>query len=1285
MPNKDMALLSIVHKEVDKTRDPRLHISHPESPPRSPDNDIGDDGWLSNKYIDQQTLSDVRQGSSVQSRVRTLPLSTARDWPTSGGRKSSNDRLRKHYTGNVGDHNGTGDALRTSNGQVLSTTRKEMRPLQLQKNSAVSRQSRSDVQTKTSTQHSKRKGKQDLNEILRKRLAKLEAQLDMVGSEHLSPDVNELDEDVAKETEDGKGLRSMYSSVGKKRKMADNGNGKFGKRLKTSDDETARIIAANVGGNMADSPDAKLDKYISAILTNETNPDEGLLSMSADFSEEISSMIESHLWNDERGKLTPSPSAEQLLDTETIMLNVLDMTDTRSSPPRDRTQDTETNDRYNAAGTPPQIGDRDTTSFTHQSMENKFEKQENVSGVEGDDEGSKHIGCLSVDTQWDSQFVESFVVKSTHLNSVRDWRSKKLLDLLISGRLKEMPVGTLSEQRHEGTDKLVASSLQNILSNLSWLWSVAVGGDMLDSIEDVVSCTASNLDSLFIDFVDQSGSVDIPVSVHLSNDQTADDVTGTEVAAEQEPDEPDDWLSEECLLLEGLATSFGETREKVLNQKHAISSAKNATDTDIPADLYSPTRPTELDLASSAASAISGDVIRSSKGVSELQFLHDADVTNTLNELVENSAPSRRTVRVFKKGNAVVKTSSDRMRVETSKRVNAGSKMKELPVFRDSVGDMSSVVSDTGFANDKPVLGTRIESRPLVSEELLMNQPVDISSLLEAEIATDGSALGHTFIDKMRDREPTDVADVAGQLDSVVENEYEMNSLAAPVAACKAKSSKKHSNSHDESSGKSRSYRTDVKKDGHSRKHKEHDVNVSGKKNKKKIQDTGKLTERQLKLSVKSELNHVQKSIKSMLADKYGITVENVTKLSRSLSLRAYDVHFPDLSGLSFDASLAMMAAESDDILKSVCLTPLLNDVLTELNIPLSAISLSMPENTSSFLTDRSLGEKMPVEVSGAGKLETESRSSPPTLRRRTAKQSGGVSRRSRISTEEASGTSIVPQRRQDAATSENEKRLMKADKLMQTFRRSQIAKRQSLRASPQPPASFIKQVQTVVPSEPTTADDVTPSEPTRSDSIDGDPTGSAPEVKEPDFTAVITDGSLLASVELPHLPPKSLPPQTDVAAPVESRTSSSQLPVASETVIVSIPPVPSSEITVGSSTDHKTSTLETVIHSIPPVPSSEVTLGISTIHKTSTSEMVIVSTPSVSSSEITVVNSAGYKTCTSETVIVSTTPVPSSEITVSNSASYKTSTIITSAGKEQRVYVFNIDKPLCREVKVCV
>ena len=1262
MPNKDIALLSIIHKEVDKTRDPRLNISHSESP-HSPDNDIRNGGRLFNRYIEQQALSDAKQGSSVQARVHTLPLSTARDWPTSGRKSGSTSKLHKHYTGDISEHNGTGDALGTVNGQVPSSTGKEVKPLQLQKNTADSRQSRSDVMTKTSMQHSKRKGKEDLNEILRKRLAELEAQLGVVGSEHFSPHVDESDEDIAKDAESGddvKGLRSMYSSVGKKRKMHSNGNGKFGKRLKTSDDdETARIIAANVGGNMADSPDAKLDKYISTILKNETNADEGLTSMSADFSEEISSVIDSHLWgnsrNDECGKLSWSPSAEQLLDTETIMLNVLDMADTHSSHPLDPGQNTEINDKYNAAGILPQIDDNDTAGFA----ENNLERQENMSGVEGHEESSKHIGCLSVDTQWDSQFVESFVVKSTHLNSVRDWRSKKLLDLLISGRLKETPVGTLSELRHEGTDKLVASSLQNILSNLSWLWSVAVGDNMLDSVQDVVSCTTDNLDSLVIDFVEQSGSVDIPVSVHLSNDQTADDVIGTEVAAEQEIEEPDDWLSEEYLLLEGLATSLGEERAKVLNQKRAIGSAGNARDTDIPEDMYSPTRPTELDLASSGASAISSGVVRP-KAVShtgpgnELQFLHAEDVSNTLNELVENSAPSRRTVRISKKENAAAKTSSGRVKVETSKRGNAGSKTKGLPVFKDSVGH--AVVSDTGFANDKPELGTRIESRPPVSEEMLLNQPVDISSLLDLEIAGDGLAVGHTFTDKMRDRKPTNihVEDVSGQLDSIVENEYNINSLTPPVAAHKTKSSKKRPSSQDELSRKSRSSGTDVKKDGHSRKHK--DVDVSGKRNKKKTQDTGRLTERQLKLSVKSELNHVQKSIKSLLTDKYGITIENIAKLSRSLSLRANGEHFPILSGLSFDASLAMMTTdnESDNILQSVCLTPLLNDVLTELNIPLSAISLSMPENTSSFLTDRSLTEKSPLELNVAEKsAETELPGSPPSLRRRTAKQAG-VSRRSRNSTEDAAGVRIVPQRRQDAAASENEKRLMKADKLMQTFRRSQIAKRQSQRTSPQPPASFIKQVQAVAPSEPVS---VPPSAPTRSNSIDGDATGLAAEVKEPDFTAVITDGSLLASVELPHLPPKSLPPQSDVATTVELQTSSFQLPDASETVTVGIPPVPSLEITAGNSTSYKTATSDTIIVNTTPVPSSEITVG----------------------------NFTDDNTGTLETVIVSTTAVPLSETIVANSADHKTSAVVTSAGKEQRVYVFNIDKPLCREVKVCI
>lgn len=1194
-----MALIHIIHKEVDTARDPRLDVSQLELI-RSPDNDIGIGGFL-DKDIKLHTLSNVKR-DDVNYEVHALSSSIARDRHISR-RKSSrtrgtgNDRSNKLRIADISEWSGSTGAFETMDRQSPVSTRKEMKPLQLQNTTAAKKQSVPGTQIQ-SIQQSKKKGKEDLDEILRKRLEELEAQLSMMGSEPYLPHAEEVAEDVTKglEIDNGKRLPSANSRTEKKRKThneSDAGDSKFAKRFRTSDDDPARIIAANIDGSMTNGSDAKLDQYISTILKNETGSNEGLSSMSADFSDEISSMIQSNFWehspNDEFGQLLSSSSAEQLVDTETIMLNVLsqNLPDTRSSPPPAPTKNDDVL---------PEVVDNHTATVPHQSVQPKLEVKENGSDLERHKEG-QHIGCLSVDTQWDSQFVESFVVKSTHLNTVRDWRNDKMLDLLISGRLKEIPGGTSSELRHEGTDKLVANSLQNILSNISWLWNVAVGDNMLDSMQDVVSNTAINLDSLMIDFVEHSGCIDIPLSVRLSNDQMVDDATDAEVAVKQEMNKEDDWLHEESLLLEGLATSLDDTREKMLNQKHAVNSTEN-THSGVPDDLYSPTRPTEMDLSSSCGD--SG--VRRPKGVSqaetgyESQLLQSVGVSDSLHELVENAAPSRRIVRIHKKENATAKSSSGRIKgaVPKGRHANSSSEMNGLRISEEDLGNVSAQISDIGFASDKPVAGTILESNLSDSGELQMNQFVEIPSIMDVELGVDGlpskqiAASKQTQDTTSADRQATDLTG---------EFRYAMDSEVATLASHKSNSFKKHSTGSEDVFGKSRSYRTGVKKDGHSHKRRER-VNVAGKKSKKKTRDVAKLFDRQLKSDVKSELDHVQKIIESLLCDKYSINLENSSRISHDVSLHAIDKHLPILSGIAADGKVALINGvnDADDIVKAVSLTPLLNDVLTELSIPLSSIHLTLPENASVNLTDRLVGQKS-SEVRSVKKSQVESPSSPPSMRRSTVKQTS-VPRRNKSS--EESGVNIIPHRRREATVTENEKRLMKADKLMQTFRRSQIAKRQSQITSPQPPASFMKQVQTIKPSEGLKL--------ARSDSVDSYMAVLSSEVKEPDFSMIITDGSMLASVELPQ----SLPPPNAVETPeVLQASSPDTTPVTSQAL------------------------------------SSEFSQATEVVH-------------------------------------VSTAPVLSSETTVTSSTNCKVGSVITHAAKEQRVYVFNVYKPLCREVEVC-
>jgi len=1193
-PSKGMTSVSVVRKEVDTARDQRL-TAHSESL-RSPDNGVSSGGFL-----DKDTKRHISKGKSTSAR--------------------GSDKSNKRRTSDASEHSSSG-AFESTGAESSVTTRKVMQPLQLQ--NASKKQSGPDLQPSSSIQQSRGKGKEDLDEILRKRLAELESQLSMIGSEHSAAGVEEFTEDVAEVADRGDGGRivSANSRAERKRK-AHNKRGTGAdkcakKRHRTISDEQARIIAANIDdGSMTNGADAKFDKYISTILTNETYPSEEL---SAIFSEEITSVIESEIQehsqqNDEFGKLFSSSSAEQLVDTETIMLNVL----SQNLP--DAYASDEEQAHIENTGVWPGMADDDAAilQLQLQSLQPEPESNENGANLECSRVAEdKHLGGLSVDTQWDSQFVESFAVKSTHLNTVRDWRSKKMLDLLISGRLKEIPVAASSKVQHEGTDKLVASSLQNILSNISWLWSVAVGDDMLESVQDVVCNAANNLDSLMIDFVEDSGCVDIPVSMHLSSDQTAD-VTDAEVAAvKEEINKLDDWSDEESLLIEGLVRSLDGARESVLNQKEATDLAENA-DADVPADLYSPTRPTEMDLASSG-----GDVgvqrpkeASQTETVNELQFQQGLVVSETFNDLVESSTPTRRTVRIHKKENATeksskkenitAKSSSDGIKgtaVHTSG--DRSSRLKIRGLSEKDLGNVDSQLSGVGFANSKPVMSTRLESNLSVSEEILMNQSVDLTNIMEVEVATNGLPSERTISIQARDTKSADkhITDVTEELDLSIENLYGMNSAAASVVSRTVKSSRKHSSGRDEVPGKAQSCHTDAKKDSHSRKHKERPVDVTGKKDKKKTEDIGRLTDRQLKLNVRSELNHVQKIIKSLLYDNYGITTTNTSKLSRDVSLRGVDKHFQVLSVTSADSNLAATTGEDEanDIVKAASLTPLLNDILNELNIPLTTIHLMLPENPPSVvLTDRLVAEKTSTELNHSKKSRVEPPSSPPSMRRNTAKQTSAL-RRNRSS--EEGGVSVVPHRRPEAPVTEGEKRLMKADKLMQTFRRSQIAKRQSQRVSPQPAASFIRQVRTVTRKEGVNL--------AITDNVESHTAVSSSDVKEPDFSTVITDGSMLASVELPEVLPSFLPPpESEIVMPVVSQTLSSEPPHSAEPVQVSSP--------------------------------------------------------------ADVENSTGNL------------PVPSLEVTVSSSVDRKITRAVVSAGKEQRVYVLNSDKPLCHEVQVCI
>jgi len=1354
LPNKDMALISTVQNEVDVTRDPRLNVvSHLESL-QSPYNDVTADRFT-------EKMFDVR--GSYDSK----PVSTTSDHRSSRRSSRANDRSYKNRYSDVIEHRDSNGTFGGTDSQEACHTVSEIKPLQLKNSLTANTQSGPYILSQSPRRRGKRRAKEDLDEILRKRLEKLEAELNVIGSQSSIPYADQESVDHITDEKgigDGKRTVSVSSHAEKKRKAYNNrngaGDGRYDKRQKMSDDELERIIAANVNDSMNSSSDVKLDKYFSTILKDEASLGEGLSVMSADFSEEILSLIESQIWErsrNEGGKLFPSSAVDQLVDTETIMLNVLsqNLSDGRSDYLHIDDHDTVVN---NAVSVLPQVADTETPSLNGRNVDLKLDKKASVSDLDFPEE-SKRLGCLSVDTQWDSQFVESSVVKSTHLNSVRDWRSTKLLDLLISGRLKEIPSTTPLEIRHEGTDGLVTGSLQNVLNNLSLLWS----DDMLDSMEDVVSNTATNLDSLVVDFVKNSGGMDVAASTSLSSVPADDDITGKDVVGPAAvADKQDDWSHEESDLLDGLAASLDDELQKVLNhtEKNSdvtsvaaasfsslLESAVNfgeTTDSNIPCDMYSPTRPTEMELASSGIAVIT-DGVGLPNGVSQtnkVQLRQSGDVSSALNDLVENSVTTRRTVRVHKKESVPLTLSTDRVKGATRRirHGNSNSRTKVLPVSEEDFGNF-------GFEKSE---GAGVER---LSDESPVNCSAEISTIAEVE-----AAMGDLRDIQVQNKRSSDgfVKDVAGEIDSSVDNQTMMDSS---FGSHRAKPSSKRSSSPDEVSGKSDICLADVKKRGHSRKHKDRSVDKTGRKNKTKAQDITKLVDQQLKLDVRSGLNHVQKNMESLLCEKYGISVGNSTGMSEDVSLHVDDRHFPDLSGLSFDAKVALIGEnKTDDTMNAVCSKPLLNDLLSELNILLSAINLLLPENASAH----SSNDKTTVKMGHVKQKQSaaESPSSPPSLRKSAARQTS-ASRRHKSS--EEGGVNIIPHRRQEAPATESEKRLMKADKLMQTFRRSQIARRQSQRSSPQPPVSFIRQVQPI-----------TATEGSRTPTDDGRTDVASSELKEPDFSTVITDGSMLASVELPQLPPpKSLPPLGDDATqtpaalltPEESQACGSiQTPVVLSTPGASQEHVPlqTPVALLGTSEAPGVSHIPVVVstpgalqaHGVSQIPVLLSTPGASQVRAATRTPVVlsapgasqehgpprtpvllpmpegsqahgaprtpvVLSTPVASQvpgapqtpvllpmpegsqvpgvpqipvvlqspgvSETPVVSQTPlYKLPrVADTVHITSTPAPSSVTRVNNSVDHKTVNAVTCSAKEQRVYVFNSEEPLCQEVKV--
>ena len=118
----------------------------------------------------------------------------------------------------------------------------------------------------------------------------------------------------------------------------------------------------------------------------------------------------------------------------------------------------------------------------------------------------QHLGCLSVDTQFDSQFVDSMSVKLTHLNTVKDWRTQKPLDLLIAGHLRVIPIASPLFITFPPTDELVKDCLHDLFERtarlLSELLETAEPGPDTDNIRRVLDNLSNHFSERFATLTD---------------------------------------------------------------------------------------------------------------------------------------------------------------------------------------------------------------------------------------------------------------------------------------------------------------------------------------------------------------------------------------------------------------------------------------------------------------------------------------------------------------------------------------------------------------------------------------------------------------------------------------------------------------------------------------------------------------------------------------------------------------------------------------------------------------
>ena len=109
------------------------------------------------------------------------------------------------------------------------------------------------------------------------------------------------------------------------------------------------------------------------------------------------------------------------------------------------------------------------------SLQSPHEKASDFS--QADDSGCRmdeppwYVGHLSLDTKWDSQFIESQAVSRTLVEAMRNWRLRKPLDLIVSGQLRDVALDWTPMKMTWKTDHTVDCCWNSVL----WYFNTLLG------------------------------------------------------------------------------------------------------------------------------------------------------------------------------------------------------------------------------------------------------------------------------------------------------------------------------------------------------------------------------------------------------------------------------------------------------------------------------------------------------------------------------------------------------------------------------------------------------------------------------------------------------------------------------------------------------------------------------------------------------------------------------------------------------------------------------------------